>query len=50
MPVYILQSYYFYNEFEDNEKAFAAVSDNKVIGFAALLKECCYCTGDVSKR
>ena len=31
----------FYNEFEDYEQVFAVVSDNKIIGFAALLKECC---------
>ena len=31
----------YYNEFEDYEKAFAVVIENKVIGFVALLKECC---------
>ena len=30
----------FYNEFEDYEKVFVVVSENKVIGFAALIKEC----------
>lgn len=31
----------FYNEFKDYERVFAVVNENKVIGFAALLKECC---------
>lgn len=30
----------FYNECEDYEKIFAVISDNQVIGFAALLKKC----------
>lgn len=30
----------FYDELEDYEKAFAVMSENQVIGFAALLKEC----------
>lgn len=30
-----------FDEFEDHEKVFAAVSKNGIIGFAALLKECC---------
>ena len=37
----------FYDEFKNYEKVFAAVSENKVIGFAALLKEC-FCINNES--
>lgn len=30
-----------YDEFEDHEKVFVAISKNEIFGFVALLKECC---------
>ena len=32
---------YLYDEFEDHEKVFVAISKNEIFGFVALLKECC---------